>query len=174
MGAQARLDVGDLDLGVVGGERRGHGGGGVALHHHPVGPDLVEDRLQGLQGQGAEAGERLVGPHHVQVMVGADVEEAEHLVEDMPVLAGDADDRLEVRGSLQGVHHRRHLYRLGAGAEHRQDFLHQDCAAPSSSTPAATPSARVATCSPRRCVLAPKDDSQMGVGCEGWPASLRE
>ncbi len=57
-------------------------------------------------------------------MVGVDAEDREHLVEDLAVLAGDADHRLEPFGALEGVDHRRHLDRFRAGAEYGQDLLH--------------------------------------------------
>ncbi len=123
-GPKPRLNVSDPDLAVVGGQRRGHGGGGVALHHHPVRTHLLQHRRKGLQGGRGQARQGLVRPHHVQVVVGADAEEAKHLVQDLPVLAGDADHRLQALGRLQRAHDGRHLDRFRPGAEHGQDLQH--------------------------------------------------
>ena len=48
VGAQPRLDMGDRDAAVEGGERGGERGGGVALDDHPVGRGRGEDRIEPL------------------------------------------------------------------------------------------------------------------------------
>src|SRR5689334_15360487 len=59
---EARLDVGDRNLAVVGGERPGHRGGSVALDHHPIGPFFIEYFADaGEQRGGERSEERRVG-----------------------------------------------------------------------------------------------------------------
>ena len=58
-------------------------------------------------------------------MVGSHVEDAQHLVEHLAVLAGHGHDGLElIPARLQLVDERAHLDCLRAGAEDEHDFLH--------------------------------------------------
>ena len=58
-------------------------------------------------------------------MVGLHVEHPKHLVKHLAVLAGHADDRLELLGPrLQLVHERAHLYRLGTRPEDEHHLHH--------------------------------------------------
>ena len=50
--AQARLDVGDRDPAVEGGQGGGEGGRGVALHDHAVGRGFGEDPVDPADGAG--------------------------------------------------------------------------------------------------------------------------
>ena len=60
IGAQAGLDMGDLDAAVEGGERRGEGSGGVALDDDAVGRGADKDRVEPLDQPGDERIERLL------------------------------------------------------------------------------------------------------------------
>jgi hypothetical protein len=64
-------------------------------------------------------------PHDVQIVIGTDMEQVQHLVEHLAVLGGDADQALKPAGmSFQLLDDRRHLDRLGAGTEYGDDLFH--------------------------------------------------
>ena len=58
----------------------------------------------------ADFGQALVGAHQIQIDVGMDVENFQHLVEHLPVLCGDAHQRFHPRRFRQGLYNRRHFY----------------------------------------------------------------
>ncbi len=125
-GPQAGLHVRHLDPVVVGPQGRRHGRGGVALHQDPVRPDGVQHRLKGLQRQGGQPGQGLIVAHHRQVVIGPEAEEAQHLVQHVAMLAGDADHGLEVRRLGERPDHRGCLDDLGSCADDGQDLLHPE------------------------------------------------
>jgi hypothetical protein len=92
VGAEAGFDVGNLDLGVEGGERGHGGGGGVSLDDDPLGFDLFEDVGEVFEDTGGDFGQRGTGLHEVEVEIGVDVKEREGLEHDLAVLAGGADE----------------------------------------------------------------------------------
>jgi hypothetical protein len=119
--AQAGLDVRDRDLAVVGGERAGQRGGGIALDHDPVGLFVVHDLPKPGQQRRGELVERLVGAHHSEIVVGNDRGHVEHLIEHAAMLAGHADPRDEAGIAAERVDHGKQLDRFGARAEDGQD-----------------------------------------------------
>src|SRR5262249_61702974 len=92
-GAQARLDVADAHAAVEGGEGRAHGGRRVPLHEQPVGPLLLEHRVERREGARRERVHRLVGGHQVEVDVGRQGEQAERLIEHVAGLRGRGEGR---------------------------------------------------------------------------------
>lgn len=123
--AQAGLDVAHGDLQVEAGERRGEAGRGVAVDQDDVGPLALEDGLELEQHVARHVEQRLAQLHDRQVVVGSHVEDAQHLVEHLAVLAGHGHDGLElIRPRLQLVDERAHLDCLRAGAEDEHDFFH--------------------------------------------------
>ena len=96
--------MGNGDLLVVSRQAGGKGGGGVAMHQHHVGLERGQHRSDALQDGGGHTGQVLAGFHDVQVVIGADAEQLQHLVEHLPVLAGDAHAGFEaaVLRQLQG------------------------------------------------------------------------
>ncbi len=94
---QPRLDMADRDLAVVGGDRPGHRGGGIALHNDPVGPLLIHHPAKAGEQRRGEPVEGLVGLHQVEVMIGRDPRDLQHLVEHSAVLRADADAAVEAR-----------------------------------------------------------------------------
>ncbi len=121
--AQARLDVGDGDLAVVSGDRRGHRCGGVALDDDPVGPLLVHHLAERDEQRGRERIERLVGLHQVEVVIGHDPRDLEHLVEHRAVLRAHANPALEAGVRGQSMDQREQLDRFRPGTENREDAL---------------------------------------------------
>jgi len=120
-GAQACLDMADGHLLIKRREAGRHGGGGVAVHQQQVVAGALEDVAQAQEDVAGDVGEVLPRLHDVEVMVGADVEQVQHLVEHLTVLGGDAHLCLDGRVGGQGVDDRCHLDGLGAGAENGKD-----------------------------------------------------
>lgn len=123
--AQARLYVAHRDLQVEARECSGEAGRGVAVDQDDVGLLVLEDRLELEQYVARHVEQRLARLHDRQVVVGRHVEDAQHLVEHLAVLAGNGDDGLElISARLQLVDERAHLDCLRAGAEDEHDFFH--------------------------------------------------
>lgn len=123
--AQTGLDVPNGDLQVEAGERRGKAGRGVTVDQNHVGPLVLEDCLELEQHVARHVEQRLARLHDRQVVVGCHVEDAQHLVEHLAMLARHGHDGLElIRTCLQLVGERAHLDSLRAGAEDEHDFFH--------------------------------------------------
>lgn len=120
--AQAGFDVIDGDLAVVGRQGPGHRGGGIALDHDSVRLLGVHHPPQFGQQRGGQPVKRLVGLHQVQIVVGNDPGDCQHLIEHLAVLRRNADDRHEARIVLQCRDHRKQLDRFGTGPEHDEDL----------------------------------------------------
>lgn len=123
--AQAGLDMAHGYLQVEAREGRGEAGRGVAVHEHDVGPLVLEDGPELEQHVARDVEQRLARLHDRQVVVGCHVEDAQHLVEHLAVLAGHGHDGLElIRARLQLVDERAHLDCLRASAEDEHNFFH--------------------------------------------------
>ena len=123
-GAQARLHVADRNAAVKAGQAQGHHRRGVALHQHGVGRLLGQHRVGAGQQARRQVAQRLVGLHHVQVGVGLDVEQAQHLVEHLTVLGRRQHPHIEIGIGTQGQDDRRHLDGLGARPHDAKNALH--------------------------------------------------
>ena len=125
--AQAGLDVPHGNLQVEARERRGEAGRGVAMDQDHVGFLVLEDGLELEQHVARDVEQRLARLHDRQVMVGCHVEDAQHLVEHLAVLASHGDDGLElILACLQLVDEWAHLDCLRTGAEDEHYFLQID------------------------------------------------
>ena len=123
--AQTGLDVPNGDLQVEAGKRRGEAGRGVAVDQDHVGPLVLEDGLELDQHVARHVEQRLARLHDRQVVVGSHIEDAQHLIEHLAVLARHGNDGLElIPARLQLVDERAHLDCLRAGAEDEHDFFH--------------------------------------------------
>lgn len=124
--AQAGLDMPHGDLQVEARERRGEAGRGVAVDQDHVGPLVLEDSFELDQHVTRHVEQRLARLHDRQVVVGSHVEDAQHLVEHLAVLAGHGHDGLKlIRTRLELVDERAHLDCLRAGAEDEHYFFHK-------------------------------------------------
>ena len=122
--AQARLDVAHGDLQVEARERRGEAGRGVPVDQNHVGPLVLEDSLELEQHVTRHVEQRLARLHDGQVVVGSHIEDAQHLVEHLAVLARHGHNSLELfRARLKLVDERAHLDGLRAGAEDEHYLL---------------------------------------------------
>ncbi len=128
-GAESGFDVTGGNALEIGGERGGKAGHRVALHQQHVGANLPEQRRQPFQHPGGDFGRRLRGGHQVQVVIGLEAEDLQHLVQHGAMLGRHADDALEtIRRVLQGLHHRRHLDGLRASPEDAENPDHRSSA----------------------------------------------
>ncbi len=80
-GAQACLDVPQAHLAIEARHAGRHHRGRVALDQHPVRVLRGEHRLEPRDHSERDVGQRLLGKHHPQVVVGLDLEQAEHRIE---------------------------------------------------------------------------------------------
>lgn len=123
--AQARLDMPHGDLQVEARECRGEAGRGVAVDQDHVGPLVLEDRLELEQDIARHVEQRLARLHDGQVVVGSHIEDAQHLVEHLAMLARHGHNGLElILARLQLVDERAHLDCLRAGPEDEHYLLH--------------------------------------------------
>ena len=111
----------DRDLAVIGGERAGHRGGGVALDDDHVGLLGVHHIAEpGEQARG-EAVEILAGLHQIEIDIGDEPGDGEHLIEQAAMLGGDAGPHDEAGHLLERGDDGEQLDRLGPGAEDDED-----------------------------------------------------
>lgn len=94
--AKARLDMPHGDLQVEARERRGETARGVAVDQDHVGLLVLEDGLELDQYVARHVEQSLARLHDRQVVVGCHVEDAQHLVEHLAVLARHGHDGLEL------------------------------------------------------------------------------
>ena len=102
--------------------RRGHGGR-ITLDEHPVWPLVEQDWLESGQDRCRDLGRGLIVLHDVQVVVGLDPEDVQHLVEHVAVLGGHAHaagDSIGMAGEL--ANDRTELDGFGTGPEDGQHF----------------------------------------------------
>ncbi len=121
-GAQARLHMPHGDLLIVGGQGGGDRGRGIAVDQHDVRLLLGQHLFHALQDRGSHIGEVLAGLHDAQVMVGNQLEQFQHLVEHLAVLAGHAHLGVEPLVGGEGEGQWRHLDGFGTRAEHAESL----------------------------------------------------
>ncbi|MNG93490.1 hypothetical protein D3C79_524590 [compost metagenome] len=118
VGAQAGFDVGNRDLLVVGREAGRQGRRRIAVDQDHIRLELCQDRLEPLQDCRGDIGQVLTWLHDVQVIVRRDLEQLQHLVEHLAVLAGHAYARLEAIVLSQVEGQRCHFDGLWAGTKY--------------------------------------------------------
>ena len=117
-GAQAGLNVADGDLLVEGGKGRGGAGGSVSMDKDHVGLYFLQDIAHAGEHAGGDVVEVLALFHYVEVVVRGDLEDAQHLVQHLAVLAGDAHYSLELfRVFLELLYQGAHLDCLRPGSK---------------------------------------------------------
>ena len=122
VGAQARLDVTEAHLAVERRQRAREHGRRIALRQNEIGRCRGQHPIERRQQPRGQLRQGLVVRHHIEVDVRPDVEIGEDLVEHFAMLRGGGDgDRKAGRVRSERRHHRRHLDRLGPGADHAQD-----------------------------------------------------
>ena len=122
-GPQPGLDVANRHPRVEARERRRHRRGGVALDDGEVRAHLGEHFRYPGDGASGQIRKRLTRLHQAEIDLGAQLERADHLVEHLAVLAGDAAHYRESVGfTLERLDDRRQLDRLRPRAEYDQDL----------------------------------------------------
>ena len=123
VGAQARLDVADGRLMVIGSECAGECRRRVAVDEHDIRLLLRQDLVEAHHGARRDVKKCLAGRHDVEIMVRFDLEEIEYLIEHLAMLCRDGHDRQDgVRMLLELEHDWCHLDCLRARAEDRHDL----------------------------------------------------
>ncbi len=120
-GAQPRLDMRHRQPRMRCRQRRREGRTCVALHQHPVGPQVCEYLVHPRQYRGRQAVQPRPVPHQVQIAVRPNGKAGQNLVQHRAVLGRHADQRRQARGLSHAPKHRRHFDRLRAGPEDRQN-----------------------------------------------------
>ena len=97
------------------------------MHENHIGLFILQGLLQFQQHVTRHVKERLPRLHDSQIVVGLDVEYAQHLIEHLAMLSRDGHNSLKlVRTALQLVHERTHLDCLRTSAEDEHYLLHRD------------------------------------------------
>ena len=102
--SEASLDVADPCPGVMRAESCRHYSCRIALDEYPIWLFLEQDWLYFLQDCRSNLGRALVVLHDIQVVIGLNVEDAQHLVQHVAMLSGDAHatvDAVRVAGQLE-------------------------------------------------------------------------
>ena len=124
LGAQPGLDVANLYMLVISGQRPAQRRGGIALHQHHGGLFLGDYAVQALDGAGSHLGQALPGLHDIQVDVGLDAEHAHRLIEHLAVLAGETHPGGEqVLPPVEFHDHRGQFNRFGPSAHYNEDLI---------------------------------------------------
>ncbi len=119
MGAEAGLNVAYGNLLVEGSEGSGGGGGGIAVDQHDIRHAHLEHVAHARQHAGRDVVQVLPLLHDVEVEVRLHLEDPQHLVQHLAVLAGDTDYCLEIFWMfLKLLYQRAHLDGLRAGSKH--------------------------------------------------------
>ena len=106
-------------------QRGGRGSGRIAVHQHHVRLRFGQHAAHPGQHGRRNIVEILPPLHDIQVVIGNDPEQTQHLIQHLAVLSADADDRFEPVGTLpERSDQRGHFDRLRPGAENQHDFFH--------------------------------------------------
>ncbi len=122
--AKARFDMADGNLLVIGGHRGGHGGGGIAMHEHPVRLHFLIGGFQSFEYGACNMGKALRRLHHVKISVGDDAEQVSHLNQHLAVLARQTNAGPNIVTGLECLNDRGHLDRFRPCAEDADDVRH--------------------------------------------------
>ena len=118
---QPCLDMGNRHFAVIGGERPHHRGRGIALDDHPVGPLAVHHLAKSGQQSRRQPVEALPRLHQIEVDIGHQPGNRQHLIKQPAMLRGHAHAHVEITAAFQRGNNGEQLDRLGAGAENDED-----------------------------------------------------
>ena len=88
------------NLQVEAGQGGNKGGGSIAVNQHHIGPHLFQHFLDPVEDVGSDVKQGLLVLHDGQVIVRHHMERLQHLIQHLPMLAGDADDGFDVFSGL--------------------------------------------------------------------------
>ena len=81
----------------------------------------VKDRIKARHYGAEHIAQRLVRPHHIEIVVGCQRKRRHDVVEHPAMLTGHADARLDSFRVCKSKHQRRHLYGLRTRAENTEN-----------------------------------------------------
>ena len=116
----------DGDLHIEAGERGNEGSGSIAVDENNVGLHFFEDFADAFEDVDSNIKKGLLILHNGKVVIGRHVKGAEHLIEHLAMLAGDAEGNVEFGTLLQFKNEGTHFDRFRTGAENKHDFFHWD------------------------------------------------
>ena len=117
------FNMSDGDLMIERGKRPRKGRRRIAVDEDEVGAILLEHLVDALHGARGDVKEGLPRRHDVEVVVGNDVKEMEHLIEHLPMLCRHERLCLNLLRMARQLHDDgRHLDRLRARSKDRHDF----------------------------------------------------
>ena len=93
----------------------------IALHDRHIRDEVLRDLAQAVHAGVSHVVEGLARLHEVEVVVGRQSEDVQHLVDHLGVLAGEREPVDAPPPLDQRTDDRRHLDRLGTRADHRED-----------------------------------------------------
>ena len=115
---QARFHVTDRNFCVERSKRSRSRRRRVTMYEHDVGLRIAQNRLHALENARRDLRDRLIVSHDVEIVIRHDPKEGDQIVEHLPVLRRDADDRLDCRPrGGERTHDGRHFDGIGTRAE---------------------------------------------------------
>ena len=123
VGTQPRLHMSYRHSQIEGGQSRGKSRGGIAVNQHRLRPFPFQNGLHPFKNLPGNVKEGLPRLHDGKVIVRLYLKALQHLLQHLPMLAGDADQGFKVGSSLQLPHQRAHFDCLRPGTEDQHDFF---------------------------------------------------
>ena len=120
--AESRLDMADGNPAVISRDCARHHRGRIALHHHPIGPFVVQHLADLYQRTRRQRVERLARRHQVEIVVGSNVRDRQDLIEHLAVLCRNAHPTVEPRIGIERVDQWEQLDRFGTRPEHGENL----------------------------------------------------
>src|SRR5215470_3863226 len=118
--AKAGFDVADANFFLKGDEGCSEGSRGITLNKKPIRADFAENSGKSFEDAGGEFERSLIVLHKIQIVVGSDGEDAQHLVEHVTMLRGYADVGVDLCRA-GGTNDRRHFDGFRSGTENGDD-----------------------------------------------------
>ena len=113
------------DLQIEASQGSDKGGGGIAMYQYHIRLYLLQYILDLLQDVHSHIKQRLLIFHNGQVIVRHHMKCIEHLIQHLPVLAGNAHHGFHAFSGLQLIDQGTHLNGLRPCAEYQHDSFHQ-------------------------------------------------
>jgi hypothetical protein len=119
MRPQSRFDMHKAGPAIKRGQRTGHHRRGVALGHKAIWLLLHNCSVDSLDASSRQLGQCLIGLHQLQVQIGGEREVFRNLIEHLSVLAGEANDGLDLVVCDACLDDRSHLDGLGTRPKYK-------------------------------------------------------
>ena len=120
-GAQPGLHMTDRHLVIVGGERARHRRRRIALDHHAIRPLVTDHVVQSRQRARSQPIQGLPMPHQIEVDVGNDACDLQHLIQQAAVLGGGAGADADTGRRVQRADDGKELEGFGTRPEDDQN-----------------------------------------------------